>query len=74
MSQGNSVQIKDGDGDRVTQGLGTVWSLILGRPPLRHVCLDIVLKVCILPSKLVEFYKIIVKYFNYFCKFLFRSL
>ncbi|RLM91571.1 uncharacterized protein C2845_PM08G22750 [Panicum miliaceum] len=40
----DSQQIKDGDGDRVTQGLGTVWSLILGRPPLRHVCLDIALK------------------------------
>ncbi|KAK3165156.1 hypothetical protein QOZ80_1AG0029640 [Eleusine coracana subsp. coracana] len=47
MSQGNGEQIKDGDGDRVTQGLGTVWSLILGRPPLRHVCLDIALKCAI---------------------------
>lgn len=44
MSEDNSQQLKDGDGDRVTQGLGTVWSLILGRPPLRHVCLDIALK------------------------------
>lgn len=33
------------DGDRVTQGLGAVWSLILGRPPNRQACLDIALKV-----------------------------
>ncbi|TKW16202.1 hypothetical protein SEVIR_5G284300v4 [Setaria viridis] len=44
MSEDNSQQVKDGDGDRVTQGLGTVWNLILGRPPLRDLCLDIVLK------------------------------
>ncbi|XP_062218478.1 uncharacterized protein LOC133918562 [Phragmites australis] len=44
MSQSDNQQIKDGYGDRVTQGLGTVWSLILGRPSLRHVCLDIALK------------------------------
>ncbi|KAL6839865.1 hypothetical protein ACP4OV_029675 [Aristida adscensionis] len=50
MSQGNSQQIKDGDGDRVTQGLGTVWSLILGRPPLRHVFLDIALKCAVHPQ------------------------
>lgn len=54
MSEDNSQQIKDGDGDRVTQGLGTVWNLILGRPPLRHVCLDIALKVCFFPFQLVE--------------------
>lgn len=47
MSQGNSQQTKDSDGDRVTQGLGTVWSLILVRPPLRQACLDIVLKCAI---------------------------
>lgn len=47
VSQGNSQQTKDSDGDRVTQGLGTVWSLILARPPLRQDCLDIALKVCI---------------------------
>ncbi|KAG5541930.1 hypothetical protein RHGRI_021681 [Rhododendron griersonianum] len=36
---------KDGhDGDRVTQGLGAVWSLILGRPLNRQACLDIALK------------------------------
>lgn len=33
------------DGDRVTQGLGAVWSLILGRPLYRQACLDIALKV-----------------------------
>ncbi|EPS73040.1 hypothetical protein M569_01716, partial [Genlisea aurea] len=32
------------DGDRVTQGLGAVWSLILGRPLNRHAFLDIALK------------------------------
>ncbi|KAJ0971547.1 hypothetical protein J5N97_019506 [Dioscorea zingiberensis] len=32
------------DGDRVTQGLGAVWSLILGRPLNRQAFLDIALK------------------------------
>ncbi|XP_043711545.1 uncharacterized protein LOC122660348 [Telopea speciosissima] len=32
------------DGDRVTQGLGAVWSLILGRPLNRQACLNIALK------------------------------
>ncbi|KAL6012750.1 hypothetical protein ACLOJK_003239 [Asimina triloba] len=32
------------DGDRVTQGLGAVWSLILGRVPNRQACLNIALK------------------------------
>ncbi|OVA07329.1 HEAT [Macleaya cordata] len=32
------------DGDRVTQGLGAVWSLILGRPLNRKACLDIAFK------------------------------
>ncbi|KAG9454622.1 hypothetical protein H6P81_007526 [Aristolochia fimbriata] len=32
------------EGDRVTQGLGAVWSLILGRPTIRQSCLDIALK------------------------------
>ncbi|XP_038881528.1 uncharacterized protein LOC120073030 isoform X2 [Benincasa hispida] len=31
-------------GDRVTQGLSAVWSLILLRPPIRDVCLKIALK------------------------------
>uniref|UniRef100_A0A0D9V4G9 Symplekin C-terminal domain-containing protein n=1 Tax=Leersia perrieri TaxID=77586 RepID=A0A0D9V4G9_9ORYZ len=47
VSQGNSQQTKDSDGDRVTQGLGTVWSLILARPPLRQACVDIALKCAI---------------------------
>ncbi|MCD9558829.1 hypothetical protein HAX54_016455 [Datura stramonium] len=42
---------RDGrDGDRVTQGLGAVWSLILGRPPNRQSCLDIALKCAIHPQ------------------------
>ncbi|XP_039023545.1 uncharacterized protein LOC120156222 isoform X2 [Hibiscus syriacus] len=32
------------DAERVTQGLGVVWSLILGRPNNRQACLGIVLK------------------------------
>lgn len=32
-------------GDRVTQGLSIVWSLILLRPPIRDACLKIALKV-----------------------------
>lgn len=32
-------------GDRVTQGLSAVWSLILLRPPLREDCLKIALLV-----------------------------
>lgn len=32
------------DGERVTQGLGAVWSLILGRPYYRQACLAIALK------------------------------
>ncbi|XP_020105683.1 uncharacterized protein LOC109722179 isoform X2 [Ananas comosus] len=35
---------KDSDGDRITQGLGAVWSLILGRPLSRQACLNIALK------------------------------
>ncbi|KAG8377028.1 hypothetical protein BUALT_Bualt09G0125500 [Buddleja alternifolia] len=31
-------------GDRVTQGLSTVWGLILQRPPIRDACLKIALK------------------------------
>lgn len=38
------------DGDRVTQGLGAVWSLILGRPPNRQACMDIALKCAIHPQ------------------------
>lgn len=37
------------DGDHVTQGLGAVWGLIVGRPANRQACLDIALKVnCLL--------------------------
>ncbi|GFY82372.1 HEAT repeat-containing protein [Actinidia rufa] len=32
-------------GDRVTQGLSTIWNLILWRPPIRDVCLKIALQV-----------------------------
>ncbi|KAJ7958867.1 Symplekin [Quillaja saponaria] len=32
------------DVERVTQGLGAIWSLILGRPQNRQACLDIALK------------------------------
>ncbi|KAL5710252.1 hypothetical protein ACHQM5_020841 [Ranunculus cassubicifolius] len=32
------------NGDRVTQGLSAVWSLILLRPPIRDVCLKIALQ------------------------------
>lgn len=35
----------DCDGDRITQGLGAIWSLVLGRPLCRQSCLDIALKV-----------------------------
>lgn len=33
------------DGERITQGLAVVWTLILVRPVNRQVCLDIALKV-----------------------------
>lgn len=33
------------DIERVTQGLGAIWSLILGRPQSRQACLRIALKV-----------------------------
>lgn len=32
-------------GDRVTQGLSAIWSLVLLRPPIRDSCLRIALKV-----------------------------
>ncbi|XP_042062968.1 symplekin-like isoform X1 [Salvia splendens] len=38
------------DGDRVTQGLGAVWSLILSRPFIRQACLDIALKCTVHPK------------------------
>ncbi|KAK9735312.1 hypothetical protein RND81_04G197900 [Saponaria officinalis] len=36
---------KDTRDDRITQGLGAVWSLILGRPQNRQACLTLALKV-----------------------------
>lgn len=44
-SEGLDMQGKDTRDDRVTQGLGAVWSLILGRPLNRQSCLTIALKV-----------------------------
>ncbi|XP_050378801.1 uncharacterized protein LOC126796082 [Argentina anserina] len=38
------------DIERVTQGLGAAWSLILGRPHYRQSCLDITLKCAIHPQ------------------------
>ncbi|KAL7619282.1 hypothetical protein Lser_V15G00028 [Lactuca serriola] len=38
------------DGDRVTQGLGSLWSLILGRPHERQAFLDIALKCAVHPK------------------------
>ncbi|XP_047947656.1 uncharacterized protein LOC125193807 isoform X2 [Salvia hispanica] len=38
------------DSDRVTQGLGVVWSLILSRPFIRQACLDIALKCTVHPK------------------------
>ncbi|KAL6180206.1 hypothetical protein ACLB2K_046873 [Fragaria x ananassa] len=38
------------DTERVTQGLGAVWSLILGRPQYRQSCLDITLKCAVHPQ------------------------
>lgn len=44
----------DFDGDRVTQGLGIVWSLILLRPQTRQSCLNIALKVLTFFDKIVH--------------------
>ena len=44
-SPGNSYKAEKENGDRVTQGLSTVWSLILLRPPFRDACLKVALKV-----------------------------
>jgi hypothetical protein len=32
-------------GDRITQGLSAIWSLILQRPPVREACLNMALQV-----------------------------
>ncbi|KAG6409207.1 hypothetical protein SASPL_132241 [Salvia splendens] len=42
------------DGDRVTQGLGAVWSLILSRPLIRQACLDIALKCTVHPKEDIQ--------------------
>ncbi|KAF3326645.1 Symplekin [Carex littledalei] len=48
MSDGGTQKEREIDGgDRITQGLGTVWSLILGRPSARMSCLNIALKCCV---------------------------
>ncbi|KAL2489096.1 Symplekin [Forsythia ovata] len=44
LCSGSHSGVDGRDGDRVTQGLGVVWSLILGRPLNRQACLDIALK------------------------------
>ncbi|CAI9116080.1 OLC1v1017137C5 [Oldenlandia corymbosa var. corymbosa] len=43
-----------GDGDRVTQGLGALWSLIASRPLNRQGCLDIALKCAVHPKENVR--------------------
>ncbi|MED6121281.1 hypothetical protein PIB30_116716 [Stylosanthes scabra] len=40
--------------DRVTQGLSTVWSLILLRPPIRNTCLKIALQSAVHPMEEVR--------------------
>ncbi|KAL2471518.1 symplekin [Abeliophyllum distichum] len=47
LCSGSHYGVDGHDGDRVTQGLGVVWSLILGRPLNRQACLDIALKCAI---------------------------
>ncbi|KAF6153639.1 hypothetical protein GIB67_027506 [Kingdonia uniflora] len=42
--RGEIVDKEVQSGDRVTQGLSAVWSLILLRPPIRDVCLKIALQ------------------------------
>ncbi|CAL1399353.1 unnamed protein product [Linum trigynum] len=41
-------------GDRVTQGLSTVWNLIMSRPPLRESCLKIALQSAVHPLEEVR--------------------
>lgn len=64
------------DGERVTQGLGAVWSLILGRPNNRQACLAIALKViCLWKSRIANlmiinlFIFVVLNYFAYFFPF-----
>ncbi|KAL5721520.1 hypothetical protein ACHQM5_005157 [Ranunculus cassubicifolius] len=50
-SDGSDYQDRDArDVDRVTQGLGAVWSLILGRPLSRKACLNIALRCAVHPQ------------------------
>nr|KAJ0221983.1 hypothetical protein LSAT_V11C200081170 [Lactuca sativa] len=42
------------DGDCVTQGLGSLWSLILGRPHQRQAFLDIALKCVVHPKDFIR--------------------
>lgn len=42
------------DGDRVHQGLGSLWSLILGRPNTRQAFLDIALRVSVFTYSIFE--------------------
>ncbi|CAA2983276.1 symplekin isoform X1 [Olea europaea subsp. europaea] len=44
LCSGSYSGVDGRDGDRVTQGLGIIWSLIFGRPLNRQACLDIALK------------------------------
>ncbi|PIA51845.1 hypothetical protein AQUCO_01000020v1 [Aquilegia coerulea] len=50
-SDGSEIHERDvRDVDRVTQGLGAVWSLILGRPLDRKACLNIALRCAVHPQ------------------------
>lgn len=59
-------------GDRVTQGLSIVWSLILLRPPLRDPCLKIALQVLsfiptyVTPISEIPLYRSVLKNFSFF--------
>ncbi|KAL9271873.1 Symplekin-like protein, partial [Drosera capensis] len=44
----------DRDSDRVSQGLGTVWALILGRPVNRDACLNIALKCTVHQNEVIR--------------------
>ncbi|XP_060674378.1 uncharacterized protein LOC107405425 isoform X3 [Ziziphus jujuba] len=51
---GDKVEKEMQSGDRVTQGLSTVWSLILLRPPFRDACLKIALQSAVHPVEEVR--------------------
>ncbi|GAB2256376.1 hypothetical protein Droror1_Dr00010154 [Drosera rotundifolia] len=44
----------DRDSDHVSQGLGTVWALILGRPVNREACLNIALKCTVHQNEVIR--------------------